>query len=105
LPKGYGYFQATPHGQILPIAAKILKQDTLAQPGAFEDFVKGRSYVIIEHKLRTNFHIFTVKCSKSSVPGSDPDPYIFEPPGSGFFFVVRIRPWVWMLPSTIKKLR
>jgi hypothetical protein len=50
LPYGYVFFQATPHGQILPIAAKILKQDTLAQPGAFEDFVKGRTYVI-NHKL------------------------------------------------------
>ena len=31
---------STPSGRILPVAAKILKQDTLAQPGAFEDFVK-----------------------------------------------------------------
>jgi len=31
---------STPSGRILPVAAKVLKQDTLAQPGAFEDFVK-----------------------------------------------------------------
>jgi len=31
---------ATPSGRILPVAAKVLKQDTLTQPGAFEDFVK-----------------------------------------------------------------
>ena len=31
---------STPAGGILPVAAKILKKDTLAQPGAFEDFVK-----------------------------------------------------------------
>jgi len=31
---------STPTGRILPVAAKVLKQDTLAQPGAFEDFVK-----------------------------------------------------------------
>ena len=31
---------STPSGRILPVAAKILKQDALAQPGAFEDFVK-----------------------------------------------------------------
>ena len=31
---------STPTGKIMPVAAKILKQDTLAQPGAFEDFVK-----------------------------------------------------------------
>ena len=31
---------ATPSGRILPIAAKVLKQDTLTQPGVFEDFVK-----------------------------------------------------------------
>ncbi len=31
---------ATPTGRILPIAAKVLKQDTIAQPGVFEDFVK-----------------------------------------------------------------
>ena len=31
---------ATPSGRILPIAAKVLKQDTLTQPGIFEDFVK-----------------------------------------------------------------
>ena len=31
---------STPSGRILPVAAKILKQDTLTQPGAFEDFVK-----------------------------------------------------------------
>ena len=31
---------STPSGKILPVAAKILKKDTLAQPGAFEDFVK-----------------------------------------------------------------
>ena len=30
----------TPSGRILPIAAKVLKQDTLTQPGVFEDFVK-----------------------------------------------------------------
>lgn len=29
----------TPSGRILPVAAKVLKQD-LAQPGVFEDFVK-----------------------------------------------------------------
>ncbi|TRY70427.1 hypothetical protein TCAL_09298 [Tigriopus californicus] len=31
---------ATPSGRILPIAAKVLKQDTLSQPGVFADFVK-----------------------------------------------------------------
>merc|ERR1719342_59547 len=31
---------STPSGRILPVAAKILKQSTLAEPGAFEDFVK-----------------------------------------------------------------
>ena len=32
--------QSTPSGRILPVAAKVLKQDTLSQPGAFEDFIK-----------------------------------------------------------------
>ncbi len=31
---------STPSGRILPVAAKVLKQDTMAQPGVFEDFVK-----------------------------------------------------------------
>ena len=31
---------STPSGRILPVAAKVLKKDTLNQPGAFEDFVK-----------------------------------------------------------------
>jgi len=31
---------STPSGKILPVAAKVLKQNTLTQPGAFEDFVK-----------------------------------------------------------------
>merc|ERR1719457_43489 len=31
---------STPSGKILPVAAKVLKQNTLSQPGAFEDFVK-----------------------------------------------------------------
>ena len=31
---------STPSGRILPVAAKVLKQDTLTQPGVFEDFVK-----------------------------------------------------------------
>ena len=31
---------STPSGRILPVAAKILKQDTLAQPGAFEGQVQ-----------------------------------------------------------------
>ena len=30
----------TASGRILPVAAKVLKKDTLNQPGAFEDFVK-----------------------------------------------------------------
>ena len=30
----------TPSGRILPVAAKVLKRDTLHQPGIFEDFVK-----------------------------------------------------------------
>ena len=36
----YSFIQSTPSGKILPVAAKVLKQNTLAQPGAFEDFVK-----------------------------------------------------------------
>ena len=35
-----GEWAAWPSGRILPIAAKVLKQDTLTQPGVFEDFVK-----------------------------------------------------------------
>ena len=31
---------STPAGRLMPVAAKILKQSTLAEPGAFEDFVK-----------------------------------------------------------------
>jgi hypothetical protein len=62
-PKGYVFFQATPHGQILPIAAKILKQDTLAQPGAFEDFVKGRTYVIKHTLSHFNSKMFQKQCS------------------------------------------
>lgn len=31
---------STASGRILPVAAKVLKKDTLNQPGAFEDFVK-----------------------------------------------------------------
>lgn len=30
----------TSTGRILPVAAKVLKKETLNQPGAFEDFVK-----------------------------------------------------------------
>uniref|UniRef100_T1JF86 Uncharacterized protein n=1 Tax=Strigamia maritima TaxID=126957 RepID=T1JF86_STRMM len=30
----------TPAGNVMPIAVKVLKQDALSQPGAFEDFVK-----------------------------------------------------------------
>ncbi len=40
----------TPTGRILPVAAKVLKQDTLTQPGAFEDFVKEvQSMHILDH--------------------------------------------------------
>ena len=31
---------STPSGRLMPVAAKVLKQSTLAEPGAFEDFVK-----------------------------------------------------------------
>ena len=31
---------STSTGRILPVAAKVLKKETLNQPGAFEDFVK-----------------------------------------------------------------
>ncbi len=31
---------ASPSGRLMPVAAKVLKQDTLTQPGIFEDFVK-----------------------------------------------------------------
>jgi activated CDC42 kinase 1 len=31
---------STPSGRLVPVAVKVLKQDALCQPGAFEDFVK-----------------------------------------------------------------
>ena len=41
----------TPSGRILPIAAKVLKQDTLTQPGVFEDFVKEvQSMHVLDHE-------------------------------------------------------
>ena len=40
------FYQSTPSGKILPVAAKVLKQNTLTQPGAFEDFVKVFSIIM-----------------------------------------------------------